>query len=91
MLFEQVVMSLVREMSVAATARLVGEQDKRLWHIIQYYVGKALVSLDLSELEAFGFDETAAKRGHNYVTVFVDMKRSAQSVVFATRGKGYLC
>ncbi len=88
LLFEQVVMSLVREMPVAATARLVGERDKRLWRIIQHYVGKALVSLDLSELEAFGFDETASKRGHNYVTVFVDMKRSTQPVVFATPGKG---
>jgi len=91
LLFEQVIMSLVREMPVAATARFVGERDKRLWRIIQHYVGKALVSLDLSKLEAFGFDETASKRGHNYVTVFVDMKRSTQSVVFATPGKGKQC
>lgn len=88
LLFEQVVLSLVREMPVAAAARIVGERDKRLWRIIQHYVQKALESLDLSELVAFGFDETASKRGHNYVTVFVDMKRSRQSVVFATPGKG---
>jgi len=88
LLFEQVVMSLVREMPVAATARLVGERDTRLWRIIQHYVGKALASLDLSELKAFGFDETASKRGHNYVTVFVDMQRRTQPVVFATPGKG---
>ncbi len=88
LLFEQVVMSLVREMPVAATARLVGERDKRLWRIIQHYVGQALKALDLRELEAFGFDETASKRGHNYVTVFVDMKRRTQPVVFATPGKG---
>lgn len=88
LLFEQVVLSLVREMPVAAAARIVGERDKRLWRIIQYYVQQALESLDLSELAAFGFDETASKRGHNYVTVFVDMKRSKQSVVFATPGKG---
>lgn len=88
LLFEQVVMSLVREMPVAAAARLVGERDKRLWRIIQHYVHRALESLDLSKLEAFGFDETASKRGHNYVTVFVDMKRSSQPVVFATPGKG---
>ena len=88
MLFEQVVLSLVREMPVAAAARIVGERDKRLWRIIQYYVQQALEALDLSELAGFGFDETASKRGHNYVTVFVDMKRSKQSVVFATPGKG---
>ena len=88
LLFEQVVLSLVREMPVAAAARMVGERDKRLWRIIRHYVQKALESLDLSGLAAFGFDETASKRGHNYVTVFVDMKRSKQPVVFATSGKG---
>ena len=73
LLFEQVVMSLVREMPVAAAARLVRERDTRLWRIIQHYVGKALAALDLSDLEAFGFDETASKHGQNYVRVFVDM------------------
>lgn len=88
LLFDQVVMSLVREMPVAAAARLVRERDTRLWRIIQHYVGQALESLDLSELAAFGFDETASKRGQNYVTVFVDMPRRTQPVVFATPGKG---
>jgi len=89
LLFEQVVLSLVREMPVAtAAARLVGERDKRLWRIIRHDVQQALESLDLSELAAFGFDETASRRGRNYVTVFVDMKRSKQPVVFATPGKG---
>jgi len=88
LLFEQSVMTLAREMPVAAVARYVGELDKKLWRIIKHYVHKSLESLDLSDLEAFGFDETASKRGHNYVTVFVDMKRAKQSVVFATPGKG---
>ncbi len=88
LLFDQVVMSLVREMPVAAAARLVGERDTRLWRIIQHYVGKALKALDLSELAAFGFDETASKRGHNSVTVVVDMQRRTQPVVFAAPGKG---
>ena len=73
---------------MAAAARLVEERDTRLWRIIQHYVGKALASLDLSELVAFGFDETTAKRGQKYVTVFVDMQRRTQPVVFATPGKG---
>jgi len=88
LLFEQSIMTLAREMPVAAVARYVGERDKKLWRIIKHYVRKSMESLDLSDLEAFGFDETASKRGHNYVTVFVDMKRSKQSVVFATPGKG---
>ncbi len=54
-------------------------------------MGKTLGSLDLSEFEAFGFDETASKRGQNDVTVFVDMKRRTQAGVCATPGKGKQC
>ncbi len=35
-----------------------------------------------------GFDETASKRGYNYVTVFIDMNRKSLPVIFATPGKG---
>lgn len=79
---------LVREMPVLAAARIMGVTDKRLWRIIEHYVGKALTGLDLKSLKAFAFDETASKRGHNYVTVFIDLDREHSSVVFATPGKG---
>jgi transposase len=88
LLFEQAAMSLVREMPVLAAARFIGITDKRLWRIVAYYVAKALRGLDLSSLKAFAFDETASKRGHNYVTVFIDADRKDDPVVFATPGKG---
>jgi transposase len=87
-LFEQVVMSLVREMPVSAVARHVGTTDNRLWRIIRHYVTLAMNSLDLSGLCGIGFDETASKRGHNYVTVFIDMDREERPVIFAVPGKG---
>ncbi|KAF0144803.1 MAG: Transposase family protein [Rhodospirillaceae bacterium] len=73
LLFEQVALILVREIPVLAAARQIGITDKRLWRIIPHYVEQALGRLDLSALEAVAFDETASKRGHNYVTVFVDL------------------
>lgn len=88
LLFEQVVMSLVREMPVSAVARHVGTTDNRLWRIIRHYVAQAMNRLDLSSLCGLGLDETASKRGHNYVTVFVDMDREERPVIFATPGKG---
>lgn len=88
LLFEQAVMTLVREMPVATVAKYVGEHDTRLWRVIHYYVSKGLEKLDLGSLEAFGLDETASKRGHKYVTVFIDMDRDTRPVVFATEGKG---
>lgn len=88
LLFEQVVMSLVREMPVNAAARIIETTDKRLWRVINHYVTQALVTLDLSQLKAVGLDETAAKRGQRYVTVFIDMQRPERPVVFATPGRG---
>jgi transposase len=79
---------LVREMPVLAAARIMEVTDKRLWRIIEHYVGKALGELDLKSLKAFALDETASKRGHNYVTVFIDLERQRTPVVFATPGKG---
>ena len=88
LLFEQAAMTLVREMPVNAAARIMGVRDKRLWRIVKHYVAVALAQLDLSTLKAIGLDETASKRGHNYVTIFIDMARKAQPVVFVTPGKG---
>ena len=56
-------MSLVSEMPVKAAARITETTDNRLWRVIDYYVTKALASVDLTDLGALGLDETAAKRG----------------------------
>jgi transposase len=88
LLFEQVALSLVREMPVRAVAKHIGVTDKRLWRVVHHYVAQALDQFDLSQLKAIGLDETASKRGHNYVTIFIDMERTSMPVVFATPGKG---
>jgi transposase len=91
LLFEQAALILAREMPVAAAARFVGITDKRLWRVLQHYVARAVGALDLGSVRAVGLDETASKRGHNYVTVFIDMDRADKPVIFATPGKGKAC
>jgi len=88
LLFEQAALTLIREMPVNAVARIVGETDKRLWRVVEHYVAKALSECDLSTVRAVGLDETARKRGHNYVTVFIDMEKAKEPVLFVTAGKG---
>ena len=51
-------------------------------------MSQAVADFDLSSVQAIGLDETASKRGHNYVTVFIDMERRTEPVLFATPGKG---
>jgi transposase len=84
-LFEALIMVLAREMPVAAMAALLGEHDTRLWRVIHHYVEQARAQQDYSAVRQVGMDETASRRGHQYVSLFVDLERA--HVLFATEGK----
>lgn len=86
LLFEAFIMVLARDMPVNAMARLVKEHDTRLWRILGHYVDQARSEQDFSEVTRFGVDETSSKKGHNYVSIFVDMDES--KAIFATPGRG---
>lgn len=85
LLFEAFIMAMAKEMPVKAIARLVGEHDTRIWRVVHHYVEEVRSKQDQSGVCAVGMDETSSKRGHNYITVFVDMDHS--KVLFATPGK----
>ena len=85
LLFEAFVMTLVKVMPVLAAARLVGEHDTLIWRIVHHYVDSARAAADHSAVSRVGVDETAARRGHDYISLFVDMDQ--RRVLFATEGK----
>jgi transposase len=85
LLFEALVMALVKEMPVAAVAGLIGETDMRIWRVVHHYVGEAVEAQDLSGLERAGIDETSAKRGQDYVSVFADLDQ--RRAVYVTEGR----
>jgi transposase len=82
LLFEALVMTYAKDMPVAALARMVGEHDTRVWRIIHHYVDEARAAADFSDVTRVGMDEKASRRGHNYVTLFVDLDESR--LLFAT-------
>ena len=84
LLFEAMVLEYVKHMTVSVLARLVEENDKRLWRIIKHYVEAALALVDMSEVEMLGMYKTS-KKGHNYITLVVDLK--THKVLFVTEGK----
>jgi len=85
LLFEAYIMALAPEMPVKAIADMVGEYDQRIWTIIDRNVETALSKEDYSDVTQIGIDETSSKRGHNYITVVVDLEQ--KKVIFATEGK----
>jgi hypothetical protein len=84
-LFEALTMTLVANMPVRAAAKMVGEHDTLLWRMIHHYVGAAESRMNLAAVSRVAIDETAAKRGHNYISLFVDIDE--RNVVFVTEGK----
>jgi len=85
LLFEALVMTLVQGMPVAAAARLVGEHDTRIWRVLHHYVEEGRKAKDMSGVTQLGIDETASRRGQNYITLFMDMAN--RSLLFATEGR----
>src|SRR5947209_6810334 len=85
LLFEAMVMTMVSAMPVKAVARIVGEHDTRLWRVVHHYVEEGRARTDASEVTRVAIDETAARRGHDYITLFVDLDQAR--VLFATEGK----
>lgn len=85
LLFEAYIMTLASEMPIKAIADLVGEYDQRIWTIVHRNVEEALALEDHSTVTKIGLDETASRRGHNYITVFVDLDE--KKALFATEGK----
>src|SRR5258708_4597466 len=76
LLFEAMVMTMASAMPVRAVARIVGEHDTRLWRMVHHYVDQALARTDASDVTQIAIDETAARRGHDYITLFVDIDRA---------------
>ena len=85
LLFEALLMTMVSAMPVKTVARMVGEHDTRLWRVLHHYVDQARARTDASAVTRVAIDETAARRGHDYITLFVDIDQAR--VVFATEGK----
>jgi transposase len=85
LLFEAHVMDLIPAMPVAAAARMVGEHDTRLWRVVHHYVDAARARASHGGISRVAFDETAARRGHDYVSLFVNLDHS--QVLFVVDGK----
>lgn len=84
--FEALAIELCSQMPVAAAARILRLRDARLWRLIHRYVERCRDKMEIGQPVRVGVDETAARRGHDYVTVFVDL--DARRVLYACEGRG---
>ena len=85
LLFEALVMTMSRDMPINVIATLFAVTDKRLWRVLDSYTELARSREDYSGVCRIGIDETAARRGHEYVTFFFDLDR--RKLLFGTEGR----
>jgi transposase len=86
LLFEAYAMLLIEnEMPVSDVADCVKITSPRLWRVFNYWIEQAKSKDDLSSVCEIGIDETSTKKGHNYVTTFVDMEK--HRVIDVQQGK----
>jgi transposase len=87
LLFEAFAMALIeREMPVNRVAEVLGVNAQRVWTLFNHWVNSARESDDPSAVTRLGVDETSSKKGHEYVTLGVDLDTSR--VIHACKGKG---
>ena len=83
--FEAFALTLMREMPVKKAGEILGETDQKLWRALFAHVAAAWTELSWENVVWVGADEMNRKKGHNYLTVFVDL--AAKRVLLAVEGK----
>jgi transposase len=85
-LFESFAMTLVREMPVNRVSQIINVDDNKLWRMMHHYTEAARQKEDYSGVTQLGVDETSKAKGHDYVSLFVDLEK--RRTIFVAEGKG---
>ena len=84
-LMEVAMLTFAKQMPIAPLAVMAREHDTRIWRVIEHYVNATRADLDFSGVTQVGCDETSARRGQDYVSLFMDLAQ--RRVMFATPGR----
>jgi transposase len=76
---------LFEALALTFAAAMTREHDTRIWRVLEHHVRAARDREDFSAVTKVGMDETSARRGQDYVSIFADMVRGR--VLFATEGR----
>jgi transposase len=85
LLFEALVLSFATAMPIVKAAVMTREHDTRIWRVVEHHVHAARDQLDFSGVKRVGMDETSARKGQDYISIFADL--DARRVLFATEGR----
>ncbi len=75
LLFEALLIQFCRTMPVHNVSQLTGVSDHKVWRVLDVYVNAAKLEEDLNDVTLLGMDETSVAKGHDYITLFVDIEK----------------
>jgi len=87
LLFEALILQLASHMPVHTVSKLTNESDYKIWAMLELYVNQAAAQNDYRLLTAVGMDETSKSKGHDYITLFVDLLK--KRTIFIAEGKSH--
>lgn len=73
LLFEALILQFAMYMPVHNIAVLLKVSDRKIWTMLDKYVDSTLALNDYSTVSIIGMDETSIAKGHDYLTLFVDL------------------
>jgi len=73
LLFEALIVQFAMYMPVHNIAGLLKVSDRKIWGMLDKYIESTLQLSDYSNVNAIGMDETSIAKGHDYLTLFVDL------------------
>lgn len=73
-MFERLAIDVLRETDVAGAMRILRITWDEAWHILERAVARGLRAKKQRVCRFIGVDETAAARGHKYITVVCDLE-----------------
>ena len=77
LLFEGMVMLHAGDCPLSVTADMLGCNEKTVTSIVRYWTRKALAEVSLENMCKLAVDETSFRKGHDYVTLFIDAEKRA--------------
>lgn len=87
MLFEALILQMCEKMPINTVAKMIKESDDKIWRVLEKYIEQVLGQADYSKMTVVGMDETSSRKGHKYITLFVDLKE--RKTVYIAEGKDH--
>ena len=87
LLFESLIIQMSRSMPVHNVAKILRISDHKIWHVLECYIALSQYESNLTGISTVGIDETSVCKGHEYISLFVDLDK--KSTVFVAEGKDH--